>query len=222
MLPKVIIHNSISLDGSLTNFEPNMELHYQIAGRYKPNVHLVGSNTVKVGIELYGNGIPPEEETDYEKPERPRNLPYWVIPDTKGMLKGLLHTCRRSELCRDVIVLISESTPEEYVAHLKERNYDYHVVGKEHADLKKALELVSSEYKVKKVLTDTGRILGNLLLEQGLVSELSLLVHPVIVGEKSYNMFGNISKSINLRLYKKEIFSKGYTWLVYKVRNDSS
>jgi len=30
MLPKVIVHNSISLDGSLINFEPNMETHYQI------------------------------------------------------------------------------------------------------------------------------------------------------------------------------------------------
>jgi hypothetical protein len=29
MLPKIIIHNSISTDGSLTNFEPHMGLHYQ-------------------------------------------------------------------------------------------------------------------------------------------------------------------------------------------------
>ena len=54
MLPKVIIHNSVSLDGSLTDFEPNMALHYQIAGNYKPDAHLIGSNTVKVGTELYG------------------------------------------------------------------------------------------------------------------------------------------------------------------------
>ena len=151
MLPKVILHNSISLDGSLTGFEPNMGLHYQIAGNYKPQVHLIGSNTVKVGVELFGNGVQPEEEKDFEKPKRDRSLPYWVIPDTKGALKGLLHTCRRFEFCRDVAVLTSKTTPKDYVSYLEERNYDYFVVGKEQIDLGKSLELL---------LTDTGRILA--------------------------------------------------------------
>ena len=217
MLPRVIIHNSISLDGSLTSFEPNMELHYRIAGDYKPQAHLVGSNTVEAGVRLYERGVPPEDEKDFKKPERSESLPFWVIPDTKGMLKGLLHTCRRFEFCRDVIVLVSETTPNEYLTHLKERNYVYHMVGKKHIDLEKSLALLSSKYKVKKVLTDTGRTLGNLLIEQSLVSELSLLVHPVIVGRKSYKIFGNIKKSPRLRLYRKEVFPKGYVWLAYKV-----
>ena len=55
MESKIILHNSISLDGSLLNFDVNMQLHYQIAGGYKPDAHLIGSNTIKMGIELYGN-----------------------------------------------------------------------------------------------------------------------------------------------------------------------
>ena len=219
MIPKVILHNSISLDGSLTNFEPNMGLHYQIAGSYKPDVHLIGSSTIKVGVELYGDGVPPEEKKDFAKPKRDKGLPYWVIPDTKGTLKGLLHTCRRFEFCRDVIVLISESTPKEYIKHLEERYYSYHVVGKDHIDLKKSIDLLLNEYKVKTILADTGRILGNLLLNQGLVNEISLLVHPVIVGNKAYHMFSNVHKNITLKLHKKEALDKGYVWLVYKVEN---
>ena len=88
MLPKVIIHNSISLDGSLTGFEPNMGLHYQIAGDYKPAVHLIGSNTAKVGVELFGNGVPLEELSDFQKPKRDKSLLYWVIPDTKRNIEG--------------------------------------------------------------------------------------------------------------------------------------
>ena len=218
MLPKVVIHNSVSIDGSLTDFEPNMALHYQIAASYKPDVHLIGSNTVKIGTELYGESVPPEEKKDFEKPKRAESLPYWVIPDTKGTLEGLLHTCRRFEFCRDVILLVSEETPKEYIKHLEERNYDYHVVGKKHVDLEKALELLSAKYGVKKVLADTGRVLGNLLLNQGLASEISLLIHPVIVGNKSYNMFSNVSKAISLKLDKTEILDKGYVWLVYRTR----
>lgn len=218
MLPKVIVHNSVSLDGSLTSFEPNMGLHYQIAGNYKPDAHLIGSNTVKVGVELYGEGVPSEEKRDFEKPERDASLPFWVIPDTAGALKGLLHTCRRFEYCKDVVVLVSEETPKDYIEYLRERNYDYHIVGKRYVDLTKSLELLSAKYKVKTVLADTGRILSNLLLEQGLASELSLLIHPVIVGKGAYNIFGNINKAVNLKLRKKETLGKGHVWLVYKDR----
>ncbi len=219
MLPKVIIHNSISLDGSLTNFEPNMQLHYQIAGNYKPQIHLIGSKTAEAGLELYEAEIPPEEEKDYKKPPRDRSLPYWAILDTRGILKGQLHVCRRFEYCKDVIVLISEKTPREYVEFLKERNYDYIITGKEQADLKTAVELLATRYKAKKILTDTGRVLGNLLLEQGLVSEISLLVHPIIVGSKAYRIFDGLKKVLNLKLLKAETLNKGYVWLVYKVCN---
>jgi len=215
MLPKVILHNSVSLDGSLTNFEPNMALHYQIAGKYNADAHLIGSNTVKVGVELYGGEVPLEEKQEFAKPERSEGLPYWVIPDTKGILKGLLHTCRRFEFCRDVIVLVSETTPAEYVTYLKERNYDCHIVGKKHVDLERALELLSKRYGVKTVLADTGRILGNLLLNQGFVKEISLLIHPLIVGTTAYNMFGIANKNSKLKLCKKETLEKNYVWLVY-------
>ena len=217
MLPKIIIHNSISIDGSLTNFEPNMGLHYQIAGNYKPDIHLIGSNTIKKGIELYGDDFPSEEKKDFEKQKRDKNLPYWAIIDTKGDLKGLLHTCRRFEFCKDIILFVSEKTPKAYLKHLKERNYDYYIVGKDHVDLKKALELLSNKYQSKTILTDTGRILSNLLLNQGFVSEISLLIHPIIVGNKSYNMFSEINKNIKLKLFKKETLEEVYIWLVYTV-----
>lgn len=217
MLPKIIIHNSISIDGSLTHFEPNMGLHYQIAGSYKPDAHLIGSNTIKKGIELYGDGVPKEEKKDFEKQKRDKDLPYWVIIDSHAHLKGLLHTCRRFEFCKDVIVLVSEKTPKTYLDHLKKRNYDYHIVGKEYVNLIKALELLSNKYKIKTILTDTGRILGNILLNQGLVSEISLLIHPILVGNKSYTMFSDVDKNLKLKLLKKEILEKQYVWLVYKV-----
>ncbi len=218
-IPKIILHNSISIDGSLTNFEPNMELHYKIAGDYKPDAHLIGSNTIKSGIELYGKDIPIEEQKDYQKQERIKNIPYWVIIDTKGQLEGLLHICRRFEFCKDVIILISEKTPKNYVNYLKERNYEYHIVGKNQANLKKTLQLLLTRYQVKIILTDTGRILGNLLLNKGFVSEISLLVHPIIVGIKSYNIFSDIDKDFKLKLVKKEILKDDFIWVVYTIKN---
>lgn len=217
MLPKIIIHNSISLDGSLTNFEPNMGLHYKIAGNYKPDAHLIGSNTVKTGVTLFCDCIPNEEKEDCQKPKRDKTLPYWVIIDTKGALKGLLHVARRFEFSRDIIVLISEKTSKDYIQYLEERNYDYRVAGEDNVDLKTALEILADDYAVKKILTDTGRILNNLLLNQGLVSEISLLIHPVIVGKDAYPMFSGIDKKLSLTLQKEEAFDDGYVWIVYRV-----
>ena len=153
---------------------------------------------------------------DFSKPERCGSLPYWVVPDSKRILKGVLHVCRRFEFSRDVIVLISEATSDEYVKYLEERNYVFHEVGTKSVDLGRSLELLSSRYGFKKVLSDTGRVLGNLLVERALASELSLLVHPVTVGEKSYNIFGTINSNPKLILCKQKAFPGGFVWLVYK------
>jgi len=86
-------------------------------------------------------------------------------------------------------------------------------------DLKRMLETLASRYGVKKVLTDTGRILSTLLLAQGLVSEVSLLVHPVIVGEKSYPMFRGLRGGFPMKLINEEKRPHGLAWLVYRVAN---
>ena len=215
MLPKIIIHNSISIDGSLINFEVNMPLHYKIAGSFNAEMHLVGSNTAKMGIDLFLKEIPRENQCDFKKPNKEGIL--WVIPDTTGKMKGLLHILRQSEYCKDVIILISEKTPKEYVRYLKERDYDYYIVGENKCNLKQALELLNEKYSVKIILTDTGSILSNLLIKQGLVSEISLLIHPVVVGKKAYNMFAYLEENLKLELVGKKSFEKGYVWNLYRM-----
>ena len=132
-------------------------------------------------------------------------------------MKGLLHILRQTEYCQDVIILISERTSNDYIEYLKDRNYDFYVVGKDKCNLKKSLELLYEKYKVKTILTDAGSILNNLLIQQGLVSEVSLLIHPVVVGRKGYNMFGYLGDNFKLELINKESFEKGYVWNLYRI-----
>ncbi len=192
MRPEIIIHNSVSLDGSLTGFMPDMELHYKIAGDYKPEAHLIGADTIIAGNEMFGGGIPAETASDFEQPVRNTGLPWWIITDSRARLKGMLHSCRRFEFCRDVIVLLSESTPEDYISHLKERNYHFVKTGAVKADLESALNQLAVTHGIKKTVTDTGSILGNLLINSGMVKEISLLVHPLIVGPNCYPMFRDV------------------------------
>ncbi|MFH1351983.1 MAG: RibD family protein [bacterium] len=216
--PKVIIHSSISLDGSLLGFEVDMQQHYHIAGSYKADIHLIGSNTIKAGIEMFCPKIPKEIKSDFVKPERDKNLPFWVIPDTKGKLKGLHHINRRFEFCKDIIVLVSKSTPKDYLSYLKERNYDYHIAGEKQVDYTQALELLVKQYNAKTILTDTGKILNCILLNKGLVDEISLLIHPVIVGKNQYTLFSEVNKNIKMELINTKTMGGNKTWLTYKVK----
>lgn len=209
----------MTLDGSLTGFMPDMELHYRLAGDFEPDANLIGSETIIKGQEMFGNGIPDEVPEDFNQPERDSKLPWWVIIDSTGKCKGMLHTCRRVEYCRDVILLVSERTPEDYIRHLEERNYRYIRTDGEKVDLQKALELLAVKYDVKRIVTDTGRVLGNLLLDALLVDEVSLLIHPLIRGKEAYGMFNDVSAEVNLSLVRAEKFDNGCVWVVCKPEN---
>lgn len=216
---KVIMQNTISLDGSFINFDMPQEvmgLHYQIVGSFGKVLYLFGSNTAKVAIEMFG-GATPEIKEDFKRPEKNENLSYWVVVDSEGVLKGKLHYYRRLEYCRDIIVLVSENTDKSYLDYLKERNYDFLAVGEKQVNLKKAFDILFDKYETNTILVDSGRGLTNAMLNQGLVDEISLLVLPVIVGEKSENLFSDITKEIKLVELKEKAFPGGYIQLHYKV-----
>ncbi len=219
MLPKLIIHNSITLNGAFTNFDVNMQLHYQIAASFQADMILVGSETAKTGIEMFHQGLPPETEKDFKKPNK--NGALWAILDSTGKLKGKLHVLRQSEYCKDIIILISKKTPKEYLDYLKKRDYDFYILGDSKCDLKKSLETLKEKYNAKTIITDAGPTLGNLLLDQDLASQISLLVHPQITKDKK-NIFSNVHKPIKLKLIKRETLENEFVWLLYQIEKTNA
>ena len=212
------MHNSVSLDGSFINFDVDMGLHYQLASRFKADANLIGSETVRAGSGLYS--IPSENESDFIKPERDTGLPYWIIVDSKGKTKGLLHTCRSFEFCKDVIVLISRKTSADFINYLKERNYDYLVCGDRRVNLQKAYNGLTEKYKISTIMVDSGPTLNGVLLDTGLIDEISLLVFPVLVGKKSDKLLARLNfekHNSSLRLLEHEVLDKGLVSLRYQV-----
>lgn len=217
MLPKVIIHNEISVDGSIKGFDVDPGTYYKIAIGYEPDIILVGSITAKSAI----NKVSPEKKTDFRKPATSKDdkRPYWVIPDRRGILEGLLHLFRRFDYSKDVIILASEKTPPSYLKYLEKRQYDYIIAGKEYVDYRKALEILAERYNSKTVLTDSGGILNSILLEQGLVSEISIIVSPVLVGMRGTRLFRSLGlpSMLKLKLLQNKILENKCLLLIYKV-----
>ncbi|MFB3889227.1 MAG: dihydrofolate reductase family protein [Candidatus Bathyarchaeia archaeon] len=213
------MHNTISLDGSIRDFEMDIGLHYEIAGKVRADANLIGSETAKTGVELYTEKIPEEEPSDFIKPavKSDDRRPIWVIADSTGKLKGLLHVYRRSCYCKDVVVLVSNKTPEDYIQYLRERQYETIATGTEHVDYREALEKLYDRYSVRTVLTDSGGVLDSVLIREGLVGELSLLISPVVVGKNATHLFRTLEGKMNLELIRSERVRTNHMLVLYRI-----
>ncbi len=125
-------------------------------------------------------------------------LPYWFLVDSGGSLAGRLHSLRAFPGVRDVAVLVSRRTPQSYREYLGQRQYPTIERGDVHVDLRAALAAMAAEFGVQRVLVDSGPILTSVLLDAGLVDEVSVLVHPVVVGAGHGRIFGNASRHAHL------------------------
>ena len=219
MRPKVIMHTQISLDGCVRGFE-DTGIYYLVANRFNADMVLFGSETVYKVAEDY----PPETKKAFIKPapNPDDNRVPWIIPDSRGKLRNL-HVFRDTPYCKDIVLLISEATPKSYIEYLTERNYDYILTGDDHVDYASAFEVLYDKYNCRVIRTDSGGILTNVLLEQGLVDEVSLIISPCLVGKDMPYVFRSLSlnKNIGLDLISHEVVGDDYLSLVYKVADSA-
>lgn len=220
MYPEVIIHNSVSLDHAVRGFEVDLGMHYGALLAFEPEAVLAGSATAKSGIEMFMDINEPEAEADRHRPEvRPDDpRPISVIVDSRGILKDLLHFYRNMEHTKDVIILVSETTPENYIDYLREREYPFIRCGKGRVDLKAALRELRERFGIARVVSDSGPDLNDVLVREGIADTISLIVHPVIVGEGEKKLLGRVGNRVTLELQKAGPMEGGTVHLVYTVR----
>ncbi|HIJ06833.1 MAG: Bifunctional deaminase-reductase domain protein [Methanomicrobiales archaeon 53_19] len=117
MRPRVIIHSSVSLDHAIIGYDIDIGLHYGILGEYVPDALLVGSTTAAFGVKMFMDSSQPETVAGRIRPELvpDDHRPIGVFVESRGILHELLHFYRQMEHIRDVVVLVSEATPEIYL-----------------------------------------------------------------------------------------------------------
>lgn len=170
MKPNVIMHTQISLDGCIRGFDHD-ELYYIVANKINADMVMFGSNTVVTALK----DAPPETDFDFAKPkiDPGDSRPYGIIPDSRGRIRNL-HALRNMGYLKDVIILVSELTPKDYLEYLEERNYEYIVAGKDHVNFEEAFEILYDKYLCRTIRTDSGGKLTSVLLEQDLVARIEL------------------------------------------------
>ena len=180
--PRVTIHNAVSLDGQLTGFPVDLGIYYQTAAKLSQQAVLTTSATLleaaaREGIDLAGED--PDEPV--EPPATDDARPWLVIVDGSGRLTRL-GWLRDQPFWREVLVLCCAATPAEQLDRLRRHRIEHLVVGAEHVDLAAALRQLGDAYGVREVRTDAGGTLNGLLLDAGLVDELSVVLAPHLAG----------------------------------------
>ena len=198
MAPHVVLHNAASVDGRIDGFPPDLDEFYGLAATWDVDVHLAGSDTllasgdVDAGDQLaeVGPADAPASPTDADgtPTERPddaptgdRSAPLLVVPDSRGRV-GDWDAFRDTSYWRGLLVLCSAATPPEYLDRLDAEGIEHRTVGDDHVDLRSALSVLAADYDAETVLVDSGGTLSGVLLRASLVNEVSVLVHPYLVG----------------------------------------
>jgi 2,5-diamino-6-(ribosylamino)-4(3H)-pyrimidinone 5'-phosphate reductase len=219
MKPHILIHNAVSVDGRIDWFKANIEKFYDLTSNWNEDATLTGSETLLAAYENAGTEAIDEEIAEKD-PDDTR--PLLIVVDSRGRLK-VWHQLKREPYWRDAIALVSQSTPRAYIDYLQGQKVEYITAGADKVDLKQALEEVNSKYGIEHIRVDSGGTLNGVLLRAGLVDEVSLLVHPYLVGGMSPRSMFRASDLqsdqgvINLHLVKVNIVEKDYAWMHYEV-----
>lgn len=222
MLPRVIIHNQVSVDGRFDWITPDLALFYGVAASFGEEATLAGSNTIMAGYPEGAALMEPGD--DYQPPlsDGGSDLPLLVVPDSRGRIR-VWHLLREEKYWRDAVALVSDSTPQEYLDYLEKLRVDYITAGDDHVDMRAALEELNSRYGVKVVRADCGGTLNGVLLREGLVDEVSVLLSPCLVGGtelRSIFIAPELTEGdgvVDLQLQRMEKLDGGVVWLLYKV-----
>lgn len=233
MLPKVIMHNAVSVDGRFDWIEPDLGLFYGIVAGFKEDATLVGSETVLAAYAPGGSQGESDEVEDEAADDGPQaspgeahrpdaSLPLLAIPDSRGRLR-VWGKMLREPYWRAGVALCSRATPPEYFTYLDGIGVDYIVTGDERVDMRAALEELASRFGVKVMRADCGGTLNGVLLRAGLVDEVSLVVDPSLVGGTSPRSvfqapdLDSLAGVIKLELLGLKRLEGGTVWLHYRV-----
>lgn len=221
MLPRTILHTAMSLDGRITNFPADLELYYTLAAQWNPDAVLFGSTTILAAPSLE---VPAEHREMFTPPAgEPDPRPLMVIADSRGRVR-CWETLKTWPYMRGLAALCSASTPREYRDYCESCGVGVIVAGERQVDMRAALESLHRDFGVRTVRVDSGGTLNSVLLRDGLVDEVSVLVHPFIAGGKADPTLcdplnaGITNLQVPLVHQSTEVLGNGIVWSRYSLQ----
>jgi 2,5-diamino-6-(ribosylamino)-4(3H)-pyrimidinone 5'-phosphate reductase len=203
--PYVVAHVAVSVEGATTGFKPNVGRFYELAGTWREDVTLAGSDTILAQEEALAAA---------PRPGPARDGPLLAVVDGQGRVRAW-EALREVGHWSDVLALHARATPPRPAS----RGVPELVVGEERVDLAAALRALTQRGG-EVVRVDSGGALIGALLGAGLLDEVSLLVHPCLVGERGDRRWHGVAPppAGALELAACQTWDDGLVWLRYRLR----
>lgn len=194
---------AVSVDGMTGGFAVDQARFYALATLWQEDVTLIGADTVLAEESALRHATPRAlQSTEVRAPG-----PVLAVVDSRARIRTW-ESLRELGYWSDVVALYADQTParplDSVIPEL--------ITGYEQVDLAETLDLLGSKYGAHVVRVDSHGRLLTALLELGLINELALLVHPVIVGTGRQWV---PAERYDLRLANAEKFDGGTVWLRY-------
>ncbi|HEY3558744.1 MAG TPA: dihydrofolate reductase family protein [Kribbella sp.] len=197
MRPHVVAQLAVSLDGATSGFDVDLARFYALATLWQEDVTLIDAETVVSQEDAVRAGPRRGPRTDG---------PLLAVVDDRARVRSW-DSLRELGYWSDVLAVYADQTP----ARSPESTTREVIAGYEDVDLCEALALFARR-GMQTVRVDSPALLRTCLDEE-LVDELALLIHPVVVGgEPWYD-----THRLNLQHAGTEVFPDGVVWIRYCV-----
>ncbi|MEV4170891.1 dihydrofolate reductase family protein [Nonomuraea sp. NPDC049709] len=200
--PYVVAHVAVSLDGATTGFQPDVASFYQLARTWEEDLTLAGADTILAQEPALATA---------ERPGPAADGPLLAVVDGRGRVSAW-DALREAGHWSGVVALHCRDTPPRPPG----RQVRELVTGAERVDLGGALRTLGREDGIGVVRVDSGGELIGALMADGLVDEVSLLVHPFLAGEgATRRWWGEHPAAAPLTMVAAQSLPDGLVWLRY-------
>lgn len=208
MKPHVILHMMSSLDGRIvpTNWPRDFdigELYEAVHRQLDGDAWLVGPVTMAEFAEGEPQPIAADQQFPRETWKAPTAAqgPYAIALDRQGRLQ-----LNRSQVNGDPLIMVLPThVSDDHLAELRRDNISYIFAGTETIDLKLALQILSREFAIHRLLLEGGGGINGAFLDAGLIDEISLLLIPVADGTQKMPTLFDRPPSMAARLKLKSV-----------------
>jgi riboflavin biosynthesis pyrimidine reductase len=230
MKPYVICHMNASVDGRIlgSRWRP---AENRMAGLFERLHEKLGGGSWLIGRVTgseYAKSASYPSPADQSYPREPwfarrDAAAYGIVLDARGKI-----VWGRSEIGGDPIVtVLTEPVADAHLAGLRRDGVSYIFAGKQALDLPLALDILSRELGIERLLLEGGGGSNGSFLRAGLIDEISIAICPAVDGATgapsvfdSGDEDAGVAASVrSMTLSSCEVLEGGAVWLRYKLQN---
>ena len=208
------------IDCAMTSQIAGVDEYYKTLNDLETPARLSGRITAELEMALPGKFSPKKNETigkeTFSKKKDSKELD--IVVDTKGIL--LWDDDSKYE--KHHLIITSEKVTKEYLDFLDSKKISWIACGKEKIDLAKSMEILSKEFKVKRLAVVGGPLINSSFLDAGLLDEISILIGLGIDGRKGmpgvFDGFAMDHPETKLKLKEIKTYDDGAVWIRYTLK----